>query len=773
MHISALRKLVGPASIATIPGRGYQFAARLDVAVATPPTAPESLSPLYGRDADIDNVCALLEPHALVSIVGAPGIGKTRLAHAVARHLRDRYADGAWTVELAGLMEAALVPATVARALGIPMQERPSASGVAGTMKGLVALVVIDNCEHLLYAVGEMVEALRARAPSVKVLTTSQAPLRASSEHVFRVSALAVPPSLEAQEPLRYAAVELFCARAQAADPRFALTDANGEAVMEICRRLDGIPLAIELAAARLRLLGVEGLRARLDDRLRLFTTGLTHALPKQQTLAAAIEWSHGLLSPAERVMFRRLGIFAGRFTLEAAQQVAIGDGIDAWSVLDHLGTLVDRSLVTVGGDATPRYRMLESTRLFAMGQLSASGEAATIRRAHALATLAVLEYVDERAWTMTGPMLHAYLEPELDNVRAALAWAQGAEGDPSIGVALVAKSAWLWESVNLVGEGIARTAALERCVDDSLPLELRAAYWRARTFPHWGLGVGVDAKDMATHAIELTRRVNDPHALFDALNRSIIGAARAGQAEHAHQQLAEAQELERESWPARQRATGRWAHAYWLEAMDRLQEAHTAQEQRIALLMQAGESGVQLHAQSQLVTLEGAIGDIDAAVARGRRVMVELAPQFPPFRSRWLMVSLAQVLVSKGLMDEAVLLAERAVPLMKGAAAQWQTLDMLAQLWARGGNTVRAAQLLGCADAMYRLHRLVRAPHAARARTALLSTLADALSAEMLGRALCDGEALTEEDAIALAMAFERRPKVPAPPGFRPGSMS
>jgi predicted ATPase/DNA-binding winged helix-turn-helix (wHTH) protein len=442
VHISALRKLLGPAMIATIPGRGYRFTQTPEgaaagaraapalgtatvAAVAAPGDPSAELLPLLGRDEDLDAVRALVETHRVVTIAGAGGIGKTTLARALAHRVRDTFEDGVCTVELAPVSDPSLVATTVASALQIKLGNQPALKGIAQALGARRLLVVLDNCEHLVRAVAELVEALRPAASRVHWLATSQEALKLAGEQVYRLGALALPDEETVDAARKAGAVALFEARAREADPRFALTGTNVSAVIGICRDLDGIALAIELAAARVPLLGVEGLRRRLGERLRVLTSGTRLALPRHQTLRAALEWSHALLTPAQQTVFRRLGVFAGSFALDAAQQVAADDTIDAWSVLDDLGALIDKSLVAVLPDAPgePRYRLLETMRQYALDRLEAAGDGGAARTRHLDVFVALAEQAKAESIGPRQAIWMRRLDLEHENVLAAHAW--------------------------------------------------------------------------------------------------------------------------------------------------------------------------------------------------------------------------------------------------------------------------------------------------------------------------------------------------------------
>jgi predicted ATPase/DNA-binding winged helix-turn-helix (wHTH) protein len=477
-QISALRRAFGTNRdlIRTIAGRGYQFTGEIRRVSATPnaraaagmpqPTAatsrpptnlPEPVSELIGRDVELDAILHLSTSHRLVTLTGAGGIGKTRLGFAAARHLLPRFADGVWAIELAPLADPELVPVTVATALGLELVSgTASPESVATALRAKQLMLVLDNCEHVVDAAAEMAEALLRANPAVRVIATSREPLRVEGEWVYPVPPLAVPTegSLDGDDPLRYGAVRLFAERARAAESHFAPDRRTALTIAAICRRLDGIPLAIELAAARVATLGIEGLAARLDDRFQILAGGRRTALPRHQTLRATLDWSYELLTEPERVVLRRLAVFAGGFTLQAASAVAADDEMAAPEVVDCVANLVVKSLVNAdAGGRTVRYRLLETTRAYALEKLVQAGEFDAAARRHAERYRDLFESGEAEAETRPTDEWLADYGPRIDNVRAALDWAFSPGGDASIGVALTAAAVTLWTHLSLMEE--------------------------------------------------------------------------------------------------------------------------------------------------------------------------------------------------------------------------------------------------------------------------------------------------------------------------------
>jgi predicted ATPase len=390
---------------------------------------PANLTPLIGRERELAEVMGLLETTSLLSIVGAGGMGKTRLSLEIAGKVRDRFPHGVWFVELAPRADPALVVFAVAEALSV--REEPGKPLLATVLKFLGTrrlLIVLDNCEHLAEACARFAEAVLRGCRGVRVLTTSREALNIAGELEWRVPPLETPdPSLnESSERLnRYAAVQLFLARAGAMSSGFRMTDENASSIARICRRLDGIPLAIELAASRIKSLSAAQIAERLSNRFRLLTGGSRTALPRHQTLGALIDWSYGLLSEAERAMFRRLSVFAGGWTMEAAEAVCVGEGIGPADALELLTHLVEKSLVVANAQAAPpRYHMLETIRQYAGAKLAETNDAKAVNERHLAHYLGFAETAEPHFFHPDQLRWYAMADAELDNIRAALEWA-------------------------------------------------------------------------------------------------------------------------------------------------------------------------------------------------------------------------------------------------------------------------------------------------------------------------------------------------------------
>jgi len=383
VQVGNLRKLFGSGAITTVPGRGYRFTAALSHRPEPEPLAsyaalPEALPTVIGRDEELAALNKLLPVHRLVSLVGASGIGKTRITQLLVAERRDLYAHGVGWVELAALTDGSQVPGAIARTLGLEMSQGAPLSALVAALRPLSLLLALDNAEHLTADVSRVVDALMQGTVGVRVIVTSQVPLGHEAEQVVRLGPLGLPPAgATATEAMQHGAVALFVQRAQAADRRFALDDDSAVAVINICRRLHGMALALEMAASRVPLLGVTGLAAALQDQLRVLNSKRRDTPLRHQTLHATLDWSYRLLPEQEKTLLHRLAVIAEGFSLELALEVVHGSATEAQrcALLDALGNLIDRSLVVADACNPPRYRLLECTRAYVQEQLAAAGE--------------------------------------------------------------------------------------------------------------------------------------------------------------------------------------------------------------------------------------------------------------------------------------------------------------------------------------------------------------------------------------------------------------
>jgi predicted ATPase/class 3 adenylate cyclase/Tfp pilus assembly protein PilF len=422
---------------------------------------PAQLTSFIGREAEMAEVKQFLATTRLLTLSGSGGCGKTRLALQVAADLLEEYPDGVWLVELAPLADPTLVPQTVASALGVREEPgRPLTATLGDYLRPKQVLLVLDNCEHLLAACAQLAESLLRACLKLRILASSREGLGIGGEQTYRVPSLSLPdtrhlPPLEGLQ--EFEAVQLFADRARLSQATFAVTQVNAPAVVQVCERLDGIPLAIELAAARVKALPVEKLNERLDNMFRLLTGGSRTALPRQQTLRALIDWSYDLLSEPERALMRRLSAFAAGWTLEAAEAVCVGEGVEEWEVLDLLTSLVEKSLVLYEErEGEGRYRLLETVRQYARDRLLEAGEAAGVRGRHRDWCLELAERAEPHL--CAGAEQAAWLnrlEREHDNLRASLAWCQEVEESAEAGLRLAGALNRFWYKRGRLAEGM------------------------------------------------------------------------------------------------------------------------------------------------------------------------------------------------------------------------------------------------------------------------------------------------------------------------------
>jgi predicted ATPase len=489
--ISTLRKALGPDRdlVRTVAGRGYQFVHEIRECAPIPvrhrlTNLPAPTSSLLCREAALAEVSALLMEHRLLTLSGAGGIGKTRLALETARNLLTHFPDGVWIADLAPLSDPELVPASVAIALGLTSLEM-TAERIARSVATKHILLVLDNCEHVVNAAASTADQLVRAGPKVFVLCTSREPLRVEGEWVYQVQPLDVPKedALTLEDVLQTGAAKLFVVRVHAAQPRFQLNPTMAVSLGAICRRLDGMPLAIEFAAARASVLGVDEVAHRLGNRFRLLTGGSRTALPRHQTLRATLDWSYELLAEADRQALRHLAVFAGDFTLEAAAAILSDTEVTSSDVIERVAGLVEKSLLAVRtSGAVAFYRMLETTRAYALERLGECGELERFARRHALYHLDVLSRATAEWRARPVAEWSSKYCRLIDDARVALDWAFSASGDLAIGAELTVAVVPIWIQLSLLQEWAKRVEEALRVVassargDPHQEMQLRAA---------------------------------------------------------------------------------------------------------------------------------------------------------------------------------------------------------------------------------------------------------------------------------------------------------
>jgi predicted ATPase/DNA-binding winged helix-turn-helix (wHTH) protein len=530
VNVAALRRTLGerpggPRYIAAVSGRGYRFVSPVRVfepdaisrdgapAVSRAHNLPIVTARIIGRGDAIETILRQVEASRFVTIVGAGGIGKTTVALAVAERMRAHVEHGAWFVDLAPLSDPALVPGAIAAALGLTVHSTDAGAALGAFLRDRRLALVLDNCEHIIDGVAFCAERILADAAGVRVLATSREPLRARGEHVHRLPPLATPPDsrgLGAADVMAFPAVELFVERAAASSRDFSLSDADAAAAAEICRKLDGVALAIELAATRIDAFGIREILDLLDDRFRLLKGGRT-VQKRHQTLTATLDWSYDLLSESERTILRRLSVFAGTFSLESA--CAIAADLGRAELLDGLANLVAKSLVSAeAGKVTTHYRLLDTTRGYALQKLTENREIDGLRQSHAQHLRDLAERAESEWGTRSTAEWFDDYGRKVDDLRSALSWAFTDGRDVSIGVALTVAAIPFWEHLSLVEECRACVErALEASTDGSLrnrdEMKLRTAL--GTTLLHTR-GPLVQVRLAWTRALRLAEQLDD-----------------------------------------------------------------------------------------------------------------------------------------------------------------------------------------------------------------------------------------------------------------------
>jgi predicted ATPase/DNA-binding winged helix-turn-helix (wHTH) protein len=773
VQISAIRRTFadvpgGQHWIETLARRGYRFVGPVtEVHRSLPKGAsgerensnlPEPLTSFIGRERELVEIKRLLPGTRLLTLVGVGGIGKTRLALQVAAEVIAAYRDGVWLVDLAPLADPALVPSAVAQVLGLSEAVgKTPVETLCRQVRGRQLLLLLDNCEHVLEGSASLADALLRGTGELAIMATSREPLHVAGEQTYPLATLSLPdPAANVESVARSEAVQLFVERAREQLPDFALTAVRAPVVAELCIHLDGIPLALELAAARIRTLSIEQINARLNDRFKLLTSGTGNAPQRQKTLRATLDWSYDLLAEQQRMVLRRLGIFVGGFSLEAASAVASDGAIDEFGVIDQLSQLVARSLVLSNtSDTGARYRLLETTRAYALEKLAEAGETEAIKRRHAQYFRGLFESAFADWLRMSDAEWRAIYPPELDNVRWALDWALRAGGDAALGIALAGASRAMWTTLGLFGEGRQRLEFAVSRIESHTPESDLARLWLS-------LGVLLESPAPAQsvvyleQAIGVYRRLSDTLALSYALVLIARPLAQMGRFDQSSLVLAEAFPMLEASGLPKLRGFFFGISGFLKSMTGDLVGARTDYEKALSLCL---ESGAEFAARATLAIvadLTWALGDLDAAVAAFNEVVAMM--RMPTITRKtalgYALCNLAGVFTERGELDEALAAAREGLPLLTaGGGLAWLFMDHLALRGALAGKFANAARLAGFADSLRIANEAVLEPNEARAHARLQALLREKLAPDQLERLLAEGTKLTEDEACRLAL--------------------
>jgi predicted ATPase/DNA-binding XRE family transcriptional regulator len=714
---------------------------------------PLALTHFVGRDIELNEIAALVRDHRLVTLTGAGGIGKTQTALQAATALRDTAESTVCFVALAPIADSSLVATAIASTLGLQeVPNRPLLETLVAYLKNKTLLLVLDNCEHVITEAAAVAHTLLAGCPRIRILATSREPLMAAGERAYRL------PSLATKD-----ATALFADRALAVDAHFTLTDENATILAEVCRRLDGIPLAIELAAARVNVLPLKELAEKLDDRFAVLTIGERTAPPRQRTMRAAIDWSYDLLSRPEQRLFERLSVFAGGCTIDAARSVCSDDTISAGSVLDLMSSLVSKSLVVAElGGTEPRYGLLESFREYAREKLKARGEEAVIAHRHAVAYLELAEQFGRTRDDLHYTIWFEHPRDEIDNWRGAVQWSLIRRADVLLGQRFVGEIVSLWggfagvlgdarhwidTALALVDEQtppsvVARLKCAEANVArhlDNHTLQLasseKAMAYYQRSEDESAL---VFARQLAGNALIILRRATEARAILE----EGLSLARKSGSRHAITELL--RELARASSDVHDLVAAR---GYLAEAWQ--------------LLEAADDKSILPWAMADLARLAFKEGNPELAVQRVTDLVAMLGESPWPRIVVWALDAMSGYLTALDRFDEAAKWARECLDLSREeqldawAAHALHMLAVLAVLRRQTDTYAKAARILGFVNSRLPALGSARDDQLDAERDLALTRLHEAMGAEAIANLIAEGSVLTEDEAVEEALAI------------------
>jgi len=761
LGVHQLRDLIEPTGVYQVQAPDLPAAfAPLRSLNRTPHNLPSQLTALIGREQVLAGIRPLLERDRLVTLVGPGGIGKTRVAIQIGAEFQENFPDGVWLAEFAAISDASLLPNVIAKLFGIASDgNAPPLDAVLLALQRRKTLIILDNCEHLTEAAADLAETLLRQCPEVRMLATSRERLGLIGESLYRIESLSVPPQgevIDVCDADRWASISLFADRAQAVDRDFILEDATIGPVAEICRRLDGIPLALELAAARLSVMSVSEVARGLSERFRISVRDCRGLPPRHRTLQATMDWSYELLSPEEQRAFRRAGIFVGSWTLDAATPVLGEAGESSWQVLDVIGALVDKSLIVaekVGQER--RFHLLETMRAYAVDRLDALNETVEVQRRHAEYYLAQMTKA-EASWNETSTKVWlGVIEPSIDNIRAALEAALSGRIDRSLGYALAAATPLLWTEAALQHDGRRWLELAGTPADATIHVRARLCLARARLAPYRDDKLKAEA---AEQSVALFRRTGDRIGLADAL--TILGNAvnRFGRHKEADRHLREAYELLTNA--GADKLLGRCATSRGhlkLFSKD-VAAAQSFYKEALRLAEARGDATGVMSGLCNLAETEFALGEHARAIEQCRAYIEICRAERRIHRLANGLANLAAYLLTVDDPIEARAAAREALIRAQETQSRFLvviSIEHLAVAGAALGERTSSARLLGFSNAHYRTSGTNREPTEQLGHDRLMALLTARLAPDEIDRLMAEGAGLDERTAIDEALCI------------------
>jgi predicted ATPase len=775
VHITALRKALGDGFITTKQGRGYRFVEHVsrtgpetrhhsgNLPVHSGDGAKGTASRLIGRDSQIRAASGLLSRNALVTLAGPGGVGKTRLALAIATEAAGAFKDGAWLVELAAVSDDASTAGAVATTLGIKIGESTAPlETLARQLARRHLLIVLDNCEQIIAGCAALCEAILGAAPNVRILATSREPLSCLGEQVFEVPPLALPGESSPDAAIRKAAaVELFVERARGLNTDFRPSDDDIAIIARLCRRLDGLPLAIEMVASWAGVLGLPALEAKLNDPSKSWPGARRTAPQRHSTLRATLEWSYDLLSPEEQAVLRRLAAFAGPFSMTAAEAVAAADNLAANDVLPLTARLISKSMIAVvPGSHENLYRLLETTRAVMVEKLNASQDAREVRLKHAHHVLRRLRQAMLDWETMSDAVFLERYASLLDDLRNALDWSM--HEDSELAIALAGSSWPLWRELPVRAEGRRRLSAAVSLLAPETPAMLEAHLRRGMGELYFNTAAVKDARQEFERAVALFRALSDAQNLGSAIAAFGYASLMLGNIDEAHASIEEAlQMVERARRPRGLAAA--WSVKFCVEARLKSPTVRDTGMKAVRLCEVVGADRAALVVSANLIEAVLEMGDVDAAISSGQALVSRLRETFHTDILGYVLGMVSGALTLRGDTDTALAAAREAVPLLRDEGMLFWFFDHLALRLALAGRIGDAALVAGYADSLFREFGRPREPVGEEAVRRLSKLLETSLAADAIEDLRGIGKQLSETQVVALALSEQTPASRPA----------